>query len=57
VPRKKPPALLDACARCRFYKDAVPLPGGITRSGQCRRYPDTVPKDSTDWCGEFQARP
>lgn len=41
----------DTCANCKWYEKAVSI------IGTCRRYPTTVAKSASDWCGEYSPRP
>ena len=45
----KPPAQ-ESCGNCRF-DHSTPLVAPL-----CRRYPEYVVRDATDWCGEWRAK-
>ncbi len=58
----------EMCIVCKFYKQKgifeslmgltnVPMyirSKDITNNGFCRKYPNNIPKQNTDWCGEFK---
>lgn len=44
------PVVKECCATCDFGK-AVP----DARHINCRRYPNAVQKNASEWCGEYRA--
>ena len=53
---------MDQCSGCRFWfaPKALPPSGGHATGyeprGLCRRYPATLAKLPTEWCGEHKPR-
>jgi len=39
----------QTCETCIYFR-----PEGKTIRGRCRRYPTTVEKNKSDWCGEHK---
>jgi len=47
----------EDCGACLWWdQDNMRLKGNDDK-GYCKRYPAGIPKDKTDYCGEFEARP
>lgn len=56
--------MTESCAACRFFHDLAPELEVRKVKGRkdlvttvCRRYPKSVGKYPTAWCGEFRRRP
>ncbi len=49
----------ESCGSCQFYRASnVTAPGvqalaAVDLRGSCRRYPGTLAKLPTEWCGEY----
>lgn len=68
--RHAAPLALDCCAACRFFLPDSPSRGAAMLrtldrraqtdpahpAGACRRNPQTLRKQGTEWCGEFTRR-
>jgi hypothetical protein len=47
------PEIEESCESCRYFQPAAHR----MAHGECRRYPHSLAKLLTEWCGEFAARP
>lgn len=43
--------MTDACAQCAYFK----RDDHTDMKGRCRRWPMTIEKMASEWCGEYEA--